>query len=125
MVVPDGNQLLAKLFRGFAEPARLALLVALVERPRTVTELVDITAFGQPNVSAHLACLKDCGLVQSQREGRYVRYSITDARVARLLTLGQEALAGIAQHIYDCTRIPTPTSKGNQPRQTPGSAWGS
>jgi DNA-binding transcriptional regulator GbsR (MarR family) len=56
-------ELKAKLFRGFADPSRLALLDALRQGERTVTELVAATGLSQPNASAHLACLRECGLV--------------------------------------------------------------
>ncbi len=52
-----------KLFRGFADRSRLALLEALRDGPRCVGDLVAATGLGQPNVSNHLGCLQDCGLV--------------------------------------------------------------
>ena len=67
----DTINLQAKLFHGFADPSRLAILEALRERPRTVGEVVAATGLSQPNVSNHLACLRDCGLVTSRPAGRY------------------------------------------------------
>ncbi len=94
----------AKLFRGFADPSRLAILNALRSGPRTVTEVVQATSLTQSNVSNHLACLRDCGLVASEQQGRYVRYRLSDERVAQLLTLADELLADVAQGVYQCTR---------------------
>jgi DNA-binding transcriptional ArsR family regulator len=101
----------AKLFRGFADPSRLALLQALQEGERTVSDLVEITGFTQPNVSNHLACLRDCGLVTARQQGRFAYYSLSDARVAKLLRLADEILADVAKGVYDCTRYPGKTSK--------------
>ncbi len=53
----------AKLFRGFADPSRLSVLVALREGPLTVGEIVEATGLSQSNASNHLGCLRDCGLV--------------------------------------------------------------
>lgn len=53
----------AKLFRGFSDPSRLAILETVREAARSVTEIVDICGLTQSNVSNHLACLLDCGLV--------------------------------------------------------------
>jgi DNA-binding transcriptional ArsR family regulator len=67
----------AKLFRGFADPSRLAILGALCGGPLVVHELVERTGLSQPNVSNHLRCLLKCGLVKSDRNGRFVRYRIS------------------------------------------------
>ena len=48
----------AKLFRGFADPSRLAILGALCNEPLAVHELVERTELSQPNVSNHLRCQK-------------------------------------------------------------------
>ena len=92
----------AKFFRGFADPSRLAVLEALRDGPKNVSELVAATGLSQPNVSGHLACLKDCGLVRSEPQGRYVYYQLADERVAQLLTQAEVLLADVAAHIYAC-----------------------
>lgn len=99
-----GLELKAKLFRGFADPSRLALLNALCEGELTVTQLVEATGLSQPNASAHLACLRDCGLVLSRQEGRFVYYDIADGRTEKLLHEADEILQGVAERIYACIR---------------------
>ncbi len=99
-----GLTLKAKLFRGLADGSRLAILEALREGERTVSEIVAHTGLSQPNVSTHLACLRDCGLVQSRPEGRFVSYRIADARIEALLRGAEEILADVAEHVYACTR---------------------
>lgn len=101
---PARTDLQAKLFRGFADPTRLAILDALRDGPRCVGDLVDMTGASQPNVSNHLACLKDCGLVVSERDGRHVFYRASDPRVNALLALAEELLADVAEDIAACTR---------------------
>ena len=59
----------AKLFRGFADPSRLAIVEALRRGSRSVSEIVEITGLTQPNTSNHLACLLDCGLVERGQQG--------------------------------------------------------
>ncbi|MCS7234680.1 MAG: metalloregulator ArsR/SmtB family transcription factor [Armatimonadota bacterium] len=100
----DALALKAKLFRGFADPSRLAILECLREGPRTVGEVVRLTGLSQPNVSNHLQCLWDCGLVQRHRQGRFVRYHLSDPRVAALLALANQLLAEVARGVYQCTR---------------------
>jgi DNA-binding transcriptional ArsR family regulator len=100
----DAIHLQAKLFRGFADPTRLRILDALRDGPRSVGAIVDATGLGQSNVSNHLACLKDCGLVTSERQGRQVIYRTSDPRVRQLLALGEVLLADVARGVYACTR---------------------
>lgn len=99
-----GLALKAKLFRGFSDPARLAILSALRNGPRPVGEIVAATGLSQPNTSNHLACLYDCGLVSRSQEGRFVCYRLSDDRVAELLNLADELLADVAKGVYECTR---------------------
>lgn len=103
-VAPQAIELKAKLFRGFADPSRLAILDTLRVGPRTVTEIVESTGLSQSNVSNHLSCLRDCGLVASTQHGRYVSYQLSDPRVAALLRGADELLADVAKGVYECTR---------------------
>ena len=102
--MPDENTLKAKLFRGFADTSRLAVLEALRNGSKCVSEIVEVTNLSQPNVSAHLACLEDCGLVEKQKKGRYVYYQVTNKKVLRLLAEAEAILAEVGEGIYRCTR---------------------
>lgn len=94
----------AKLFRGFADATRLSILECLRKGEKTVAEIVSDTEQGQPNVSNHLGCLRDCGLVTAKREGRNVVYSIRNERITHLLEDADRILAEINEEIYKCTR---------------------
>lgn len=94
----------AKLFRGLADPSRLAILDVLRSGEKTVSELVAETGLSQPNASGHLACLRECGLVASRQEGRYVYYQLADERVDDALRAAEGILAGVAEQVYACTR---------------------
>ncbi len=101
----------AKLFRGFADPSRLGILVALRNGPLTVSEIVEATSLSQPNVSNHLGCLRDCGLVTAEQQGRYVTYHLSDDRVGELIALAESLLADVARGVYECTRYNIKVSK--------------
>ncbi len=101
---PQTVALKAKLFRGFADPSRLAIVESLRDGPITVTEITEATGLTQSNASNHLGCLYDCGLVSREQQGRYVRYGLSDPRVAAILQMSDELLADIAKGIYECTR---------------------
>lgn len=83
-LTPELLTLISDRFKALGEPARLRLLDVLRGGERTVTELVDETAFGQANVSKHLHVLYTSGLVLRRREGPFVYYAIADDRVYRL-----------------------------------------
>ena len=102
----------AKLFRGLADPSRLAVLEALRDGPRCVSEVVAVTGLSQPNASAHLACLQDCGLVTRDRRGKFVYYTIADMRVVRLLEGAEAILRDIGAHVFRCTGYEASQTRG-------------
>ena len=108
VIAPSAIDAQAKLFRGLGDPCRLAILNALRQQPATVSQLIVLTGRSQSNVSNHLACLLDCGLVQREQRGKYAIYSLADDRVATLLGLGEAIVADAAAGFFACTRYGTP-----------------
>ena len=98
----DIASLKAKLFRGFADPTRLAILESLLDVERSVGEIAQLTENAVANVSAHLACLTGCGLVRSQRRGKFVYYQLQERRVRDLLKLADAILANVSRQMYEC-----------------------
>lgn len=98
-------ELTAKFFRGLGDPTRLKIIELLVERSMTVSEIVAALKQPQGRVSSHLACLKWCGFVSGQPQGRHVHYGVTDLRVMELLGLARSMLAEHAANVQACTRI--------------------
>ena len=94
--------LLAALFHGLADPARLSCLLSLRERSRLVGDIVALTGLSQPNVSKHLACLRACGLVRAERHGRFVSYSLSDVGVAGVLDTAEGLLARVGPAVDAC-----------------------
>ena len=66
----------AALFRSLADPARLAIVSRLAEGEARVVDLTRILGLAQSTVSKHLACLRDCQLVEFRAEGRQSYYSL-------------------------------------------------
>lgn len=106
----------AKLFRGFGDPSRLGILDALRNGPHNVNEIVEATGLSQSNVSNHLGCLRDCGLVVAEQEGRYVTYHLSDDRVGDLIATAESLLADVARGVYECTRHNVPPAKNRHKR---------
>ena len=76
--------LIAERFKALSDPARLRLLDSLRGGPKTVTQLVARTGFGQANVSKHLHVLYASALVSRRRDGPFVHYAIADNRIYAL-----------------------------------------
>lgn len=96
--------LTAKLLRGFGDPSRLAILDTLRGGPLTVGAIVTATGLTQPNVSNHLGCLRDCGLVTATPHGRQVTYQLSDDRVGDLIALAETLTTDVALGLATCTR---------------------
>ena len=64
---------------------RLMLLCQLAEQARTVSELEVLTGIGQPTLSQQLGVLRRQGLVATEREGKFIRYQVSDARALQLM----------------------------------------
>jgi ArsR family transcriptional regulator, cadmium/lead-responsive transcriptional repressor len=66
----------AALFRSLGDPARLAIVRRLAAGPARVTDLTAELGLAQSTVSKHLACLRDCGLVEARADGRASVHSL-------------------------------------------------
>ena len=101
----DGVQVVAKFFRALGDPVRLRLVEFLLHAEHTVTECVADVGLSQGRVSAHLACLADCGYVQVRRKGRFAYYRVADPRVADLVLLARSLVADYTAALANCVRI--------------------
>jgi ArsR family transcriptional regulator, nickel/cobalt-responsive transcriptional repressor len=75
----------AETLQALATPSRLLILGRLREGPATVGELAQAVGMEQSAVSHQLRMLRHLGLVEGQRLGRTVSYSLYDEHVAQLL----------------------------------------
>lgn len=96
---------LARYFRVLGDPTRIKILEALLEGERTVGELVAVVGAPQSRVSNHLACLKWCRFVRSERSGRQVIYRLADPSIGALLTGSHGFVSRNAEHLSSCRRI--------------------
>jgi DNA-binding transcriptional ArsR family regulator len=73
---------LARVGTALADPTRRRVLVQLIDGPGYPAEMADSFGTTRANLSNHLACLRECGLVTATAEGRRVRYELADQRLA-------------------------------------------
>lgn len=99
------HQALSRFFRVLGDPTRLRIVEALLERERTVSELIELIGVPQSRVSNHLACLRWCRFVESERRGRTVVYRIADERIAALVEFAGSLAEPNCDHLASCRRI--------------------
>ena len=93
----------AGLFNGFSVPSRLAIVRHLALGEHRVLDLTEHLGLAQSTVSKHLACLRDCDLVESRPAGRASVFSLThpDA-VLRVFAAAEELLAATGDAVVLC-----------------------
>jgi ArsR family transcriptional regulator, arsenate/arsenite/antimonite-responsive transcriptional repressor len=64
------------IFKALGDQTRLEIVSLLRERSRTPSELLERISVSQPTLSHHLDILKRADLVESRREGQFIRYSL-------------------------------------------------
>jgi DNA-binding transcriptional ArsR family regulator len=84
MTVSDQVDLgtLARVGTALADPTRRRVLVQLTGGPGYPAEMAEDFGTTRANLSNHLTCLRECGLVTATAEGRRVRYELADQRLA-------------------------------------------
>ncbi len=106
-------QVAARLFQGLSDPTRLSILVALLDGERRVTDLVAAVGSSQSNVSNHLACLRECGLVIDRPAARrQVFYSIARPELRDVLVASERLLAEAGHDVRLCTNPVMGTQRG-------------
>jgi DNA-binding transcriptional ArsR family regulator len=79
----------ARFFKALAHPTRIRILEILVNGGRTVYELQEAMTLEQATVSQQLAVLRNQGIVNAEKEGLAVRYSLRDPLVGELLEVAR------------------------------------
>lgn len=102
LAAQDERLVAASLFHGLADRTRLAILLALLDGEHRVTDLVTELGSSQGNVSGHLACLRECGLVTARPEGRAMLYRIAHPEIVDLLRAAELLLERTRQQVRLC-----------------------
>lgn len=92
----------AALFHSLSDPTRLTIVRRLALSEARVVDLVTAIGLAQSTVSAHVACLRDCGLVVGRPEGRQIFYSLARSELLDLLTAAEALLAATGNAVALC-----------------------
>jgi DNA-binding transcriptional ArsR family regulator len=72
----------ARTIAVLANPKRLEIIDLLGEKERTVSELAEALGLAQATTSQHLAVMRKAGVVETSRDGNFVRYRLADPKIA-------------------------------------------
>jgi DNA-binding transcriptional ArsR family regulator len=100
-------EVLATFFQALADPTRVRVLELLAQRAMTVSELVEALGLAQGRVSSHLACLRWCGYVRGEVEGRFNRYRLVDDRIQQIIGLGEAVVRDNGERLTSCLVLAT------------------
>lgn len=92
--VPIEEALDPRLFKALSDPSRLHLLVHLARScaPQTVSEAAASSAVDLSVVSRHLRTLQEAGIVEAEKQGRSVKYTVRYGEVVRVLRALADAI---------------------------------
>lgn len=91
-------KLTAELFKSLGHPVRIRILQMLEQGERCVCEMIDEIGIAQSNLSQHLGVLKKQGLIESRKDGQWVRYWLVSSAVTKLVKSGEQILRERIDH---------------------------
>lgn len=84
-----------KIISAISNPIRLKLLCCLAENSKNVQGLISNCGLAQSAVSQHLMKLKKAGLVKTERNGKFIYYSLTNAQTGKVAKTLSNYIKGI------------------------------
>ncbi|WP_433786901.1 ArsR/SmtB family transcription factor [Actinomycetospora sp. CA-101289] len=90
------------LFHSLSDGTRLAIVRRLARGEARVADLVAELGSAQSTVSAHVACLRDCGLVTGRAQGRQVFYALARPELLDLLVAAETLLGATGNAVALC-----------------------
>lgn len=97
----------AALFRSLSDPTRLSIVKRMASGEARVGDLTGELGLAQSTVSAHVACLRECGLVEGRVQGRSVYYSLSRPELMDMLAQAEVLLAATGNAVSLCPNYGT------------------
>lgn len=97
----------AALFHSLSDPTRLSIVKRMAGGEVRVGDLTGELGLAQSTVSAHVACLRDCGLVEGRVQGRSVFYSLSRPELMDMLAQAEVLLAATGNAVSLCPNYGT------------------
>lgn len=90
------------LFRSLGDATRLAIVHELAGGERRIVDLTRSAGLAQSTVSAHVACLRDCGLVTGRPVGRQMLYRLARPELLTVLGAAEQLLTATGNAVSLC-----------------------
>ena len=87
---------IANIFKALSDDTRLRVVKLLQKRELCVCELMQVLDMSQPRISRHMSVLKNAGLVEDRREGKWVYYSLKNETRGKEIKILLDAMAVMA-----------------------------
>lgn len=117
----------ANILRLLSHPVRLSITLLLLSGPRTVSFLETHLALKQPNLSQHLAILRDANILNASRKAKSVTYEIQAGMAERILTSISQALPEMNEQAHAAPELAKPPEtlqvSGGSKEVAPCSHW--
>ena len=97
-----GSTAAEALFHSLSDRTRLRIVQRLAHGEARVTDLMAALGLPQSTVSKHMACLRECGLVEGRPEGRQIFYSLARPELLALLEVAENLLAATGYAVALC-----------------------
>ena len=94
-----------------SDNTRIMILYLLAEREMYVNEIADALSAPQSTISRHLKVLRERNLVNTERQGTAVLYSLMDERIIQALDLMRSIMREQIQTQAKITQIPVRDNK--------------
>jgi ArsR family transcriptional regulator len=76
-------QNLTQIFKALSDETRLRILSLMKKGEICVCDIAETLNMTQPNISFHLSVLKESGLIQDRKNGRWIHYSLDESDMFR------------------------------------------
>ncbi|TLF64203.1 winged helix-turn-helix transcriptional regulator [Nocardia asteroides NBRC 15531] len=106
------------LFHSLSDSTRLSIVHRLAGGEARVVDLMGELGLAQSTVSAHVACLRDCGLVVGRPQGRQVFYSLARPELMDMLAAAETLLAATGNAVALCPNYGTDAAPTTTPETT-------
>lgn len=104
---PEPSTQITDLFKSLSQPARIEILLAIGEGEACVCHLEAVLTMRQAYLSQHLMGLRQAGILEARRDGRFIYYRLADPQIMQLVSLAAQASG--CQVVFAAHQAPHPS----------------
>ena len=93
---------ISRLFRSLSQPARIEILLAIGSGEACVCHLEAMLQMRQAYISQHLMALREAGILEARRDGRFIFYRLKSTQIMEFVLLAAQP-AGIPHELVVIT----------------------